>query len=342
MILAADLHLTDNPRDEYRWRVFGEIRAAAAKTGFHRIGLLGDIADRKDRHSAELVNRFIAELQANNAAGLETLMIMGNHDAPMRGIPFWDFINSLDCNAIFMSEPGWIEHGNKRELWLPFTPCPREEWDGIDMAGADVIFMHQPLNGSRVEHGRQLDFDDKLPPLPKGVPMYAGDIHVHQIVKGVEYVGAPHPIKFGDDYNCRLLMLNNNYRIGGEWALSPPVKQNITISIGDDFSDDMPDFRPGDQVQIKVEIQASELPMWAEMQERLLAKAQAMGIIVNSIEGVMAQGVSGASKGAGLAEMQPAEALAAFAQQQALAPAYAEAGAMYLSAAILAGQGVKQ
>ena len=56
--ITADLHLTDRPEDEYRWKAFDHVvRESLTSYGAQEIYLLGDILDRKDRFPARLLNR---------------------------------------------------------------------------------------------------------------------------------------------------------------------------------------------------------------------------------------------------------------------------------------------
>lgn len=327
MLLTADLHLTDRPEDEYRWAIFKHLRKHALEQGVQRVGLLGDIADRKDRHSAALVNRMVHELtELTEGDGPEVLAIMGNHDHPLRGDPFWGFLSRLDIAVQFFYEPTWIGS----ELWLPYTHDPGQ-WDEAWFRDAEVIFMHQPVSGARVEHGRKLEFDDGLPRFPKGLPIYAGDIHVHQKVRGVQYIGAPHWIKFGDQYPCRLLRIDADYQQIGEIALHPPLKTVVHLKAGAELPLDL---KAGDQIKIEVDLTPGDLDKWGGMQERLMAEAAKIGLRVASIEGVMVANDKGGGPKGGLAEMDSMDALEEFCRREAMAPEYIDQGRVLLRAAI--------
>ena len=58
-LLVSDLHLTDNPRDEYRWGIFGQIDSVIQTYQPSCLVILGDLTDKKDNHSSELVNRLL-------------------------------------------------------------------------------------------------------------------------------------------------------------------------------------------------------------------------------------------------------------------------------------------
>ena len=94
MLVTADWHLTDAPQDNYRWLAFDHIRALCAEHQIRDVCIMGDLTDRKDRHSAELVNRMIAELRKCVEEGLSLAILMGNHDKPLKGTPYWEFLTS--------------------------------------------------------------------------------------------------------------------------------------------------------------------------------------------------------------------------------------------------------
>ena len=58
-IILADLHLDDTPLTEYRWNIFPTIMSLCKDYNIKLIDILGDITDKKDRHSAILTNRLI-------------------------------------------------------------------------------------------------------------------------------------------------------------------------------------------------------------------------------------------------------------------------------------------
>lgn len=46
-IMISDLHLTDSPRDEYRWGLFPWLREQIKVYKIEHLLILGDITDRK-------------------------------------------------------------------------------------------------------------------------------------------------------------------------------------------------------------------------------------------------------------------------------------------------------
>ncbi len=86
MILTADLHLTDQPEDEYRCASLMRYWNAPGIFKMETYLSWGDLADRKDRHAARLLNRMREQFKRLSSHGMVTHIIMGNHDVPMEGL----------------------------------------------------------------------------------------------------------------------------------------------------------------------------------------------------------------------------------------------------------------
>ena len=86
-LLTADWHLDDNPANAYRWQVFDHVRAALGERPISLVFVLGDTFDRKDRHSAALINRFLVEIDT-----LPFVFLRGNHDTTLRPPNYFDWL----------------------------------------------------------------------------------------------------------------------------------------------------------------------------------------------------------------------------------------------------------
>lgn len=260
MILTADWHLTDHPNDEYRWEVFSVLRNHSDLCDDRGIYILGDLTDRKDRHSASLVNRLVKMLKELPG---KKVIIKGNHDAPLKGPPFWNFLNELP-DVIFVDTPQFYKN-----IWLlPYTHKPIEAWADLTLSTAHAAFMHQTVTGVIADNGRVLT-NDSMPIFPNKLPIYSGDIHTPQIVGNVTYVGAPHPIKFGDTYPCRMLVLDGKFKIRKAVTLSPMQKLIITIGSTDELDHITNKTYVGDQVRIRFNISVNKLEQWPVIQEEI-------------------------------------------------------------------------
>jgi hypothetical protein len=279
MIITADWHLDDNPANEYRWQVFKDLhRVCQARCDPH-VAILGDLCDRKDKHSSKLVNRLIQEFSGFD--GFHFNIIMGNHDAPINGTPFWQILNYLDGDINFHTIAGDSYDG---ALFLPFTPNPIEAWKGIDFKKYRAVFLHQPIKGARVG-GHALDDGAPMPIFPRGVKVYAGDVHYPQRIGQVTYVGAPHRVRFGDEHECRMLALGLDYSIIEEIKLDSPCKSAISITGLADL-DSMP-YAKEDMLRVQYTIDAKSIESWPVELAAIKAWAAARGVRLDGVTAVV-------------------------------------------------------
>lgn len=278
MILTADLHLTDDPNDDYRWAIFDHLCGLAREEHDSEIAILGDITDRKDRHSSILVNRLMRSLRALLDAGNSVTILMGNHDKPLAGVPFWQFLDQLESRKLrFITKP--LAIGG--ELYLPYASNPAEEWKDIKLSGHDAIFMHQTVTGALGNNGFRLE-NNKMVAFPRNAKVYSGDIHTPQVVGRVTYVGAPHPVAFGDDYPCRVLRLNERYNIERELFLTPPAKRMLRVSSIDELERRV--VAAGDAARVFYKLPINDIDRWPEIQAQIAIWAEAAGIKLASLE----------------------------------------------------------
>src|SRR5277367_5080261 len=94
VLITSDIHLTDNPRDKYRWNLLPWLGEQAKKYQVDKIFILGDLTDSKDRHSASLVNAFVTSI-IKLASECPVILLKGNHDYIDENTPFFMFTNSL-------------------------------------------------------------------------------------------------------------------------------------------------------------------------------------------------------------------------------------------------------
>jgi UDP-2,3-diacylglucosamine pyrophosphatase LpxH len=282
MILTSDWHLTDSPEDEYRWNIFGELEKAVVQYGDRQIFMLGDICDRKDRHSGALVNRLVEELTKLSQLSININILMGNHDRPLNGPPFWRFLNE-HSNIRFYERPTLLLNGSL--LMLPYSANPVQDWKDLLPPGDTVnaIFMHQTVSGVR-ENGFTLT-NNKMPELSTDIPIYSGDIHTPQKVGPVTYVGAPHPVKFGDSYECRMLLITDQFRIRRVIDLTPPRKSVAEISSLEEL--DQLKFHAGDQLRIRWRLPAAAMDDWSATQLAVQDWVTRNGVTINSLEPIV-------------------------------------------------------
>ena len=285
LLLFTDTHLDDNPDNEYRWEVFKRLHEIIDDYPITCVYNLGDAWDRKDRFSGIFVNRLVTNLrEVGRRAPLKILR--GNHDRPLNGPAFFEFVNGLIPGVKYVTEP---EEDGKL-LLLPFTPNPREDWK-FDFSKYRAAFLHITVTGAIAENGRAMVGHDPAI-LPKGLKLYSGDIHNPQEIRNLTYVGCPHPIKFGDEFPCRMLLLDDNtFEVEEVLKLDPPRKRVVDISSIEDLEN--VEVAAGDQVRIRFALDPSEVEKWGAIEGRLAEWAAEAGVKVSSIEGV----VEGTSSG---------------------------------------------
>lgn len=275
MILTADLHLTDKTEDEYRWKVFDHLYEHSDGEIF----ILGDLADRADRHSSILVNRLIGALTELTRGGSRVTILLGNHDMPLKGEPYWSFLNYIK-DVSFITTPT----ADADLLLLPYSANPIEEWKGIPFHLYRAAFMHQTVDGVDVGRGRTLQNPNMIV-FPPNITVYSGDIHIPQTLDNVTYVSAPHNVRFGDVHRCRLLVLDEDYKIKREVTLRRVQKRVIEIS----SIEQLKALRtaPGDQARIRFTLPASSMEQWPIEQQAISEWAQEQGVQLASVEAII-------------------------------------------------------
>lgn len=278
MLLVGDLHLTDRPKDAYRFGIFKWVREQQAKLQPAMTFFMGDLCHQKDRHSGRLVNRIVDEL-----LGLQPpiFIVCGNHDVVDPKNPFFKFLNRL---------PGitFIYEATELHPRIGVIPHKREEADFVaayrSFGQVDYVLCHNTFEGAEAETGARLhgfsiaSIEDELPPL---YGVYAGDVHKPQACGPVTYVGAPYTIRFGDDFEPRCLYLDR----GKETNLyfECPRKWVLTVEGPDDIERDVRLMR-GDQVKVTIVLPRENVPDWQRHKAQVLGACAKLGLEVFGAE----------------------------------------------------------
>lgn len=334
-LLLTDLHLDDQKTNEYRWRVFDELERACLSYPVTRVSCLGDMTDKRDRFPAEMVNRLvgcwtkIASLVGAGAYEAEVIVdiLRGNHDTTVSGPAFWEFLSQVP-GLDYVTRP--TMRGDDL-LLLPFSPRPREEWRGLVTGDVAAIFLHATRSGTIAENGFALS-GQEMPPIPRRIKVYSGDVHNQQVVGNWTYVGASSPIKFGDDYACRFLLLDEHtYEVVDEVAISTISKRVVEVSSLADL--EAADVRSGDQVKVRVSASPGGIGdlSWAIMEREVERWARKRGVEVSSIEG--GYEVSAQSGEAREDDLSPEEVLRAFAGEEGVSGSRLDVGLELLKVA---------
>ena len=224
-LLASDLHLTAKRRDAYRWQVFDFLamhieRLCALHSWYDlTVVLCGDLVDAKDRHPAALVDPLVAAI-TRLAKFADVVLLEGNHDYIDHNEPFFGFLDRLD-GVTYIKDPGPMDIAGMNVLMLPHrrdwstgsewrrrTPLTPKTYraDGPIPDRYDYILAHQTFNGAMASNGDRMEgvpLSAMAVEMTNGAPVLSGDIHVPQKIGNVTYVGSPHPVCFGDDYEDR-------------------------------------------------------------------------------------------------------------------------------------------
>lgn len=286
-LLISDLHLTSNPRDEYRWTLFSWLVEALLKHQVKDLYILGDLTENKDYHSARLVNRIVDNmLKLYRQGGLHKIWILrGNHDGLDPRCAFFRFLGNYPCIS-YVDTPYLFPTHDKQVLLLPHTTEPEVVWKDCGMRQADLVFMHATVHGARGENGFEL----------RGVSMgllrdaarakiYSGDVHVPQKIGPVEYVGAPYPVRFGDAFKGRAILLEDYSKAT---SIPAPSIQRLVITL--DPSDNSmvirggDDAYAGDQAKFRVKLAPQDYLDWAKLKDQVVSLCKDVGLELCGLE----------------------------------------------------------
>lgn len=266
-LLLADLHLTDKARDEYRWALFPWLIEQVKIHNVTTIYMVGDITDVKDKHNAHFTNRLITVLLE---LGLycKVVMTMGNHDYIDPKQPYFGFLDGLP-NLTYIKEAMIHEDPELGELLLlPHSRTPEKDFGDIAFGDFAAVFAHQSVIGATasefydISHGLSHHFFDE------SKKTWAGDIHCHQVHGKLEYIGSPYHVHFGDIYEPRVLLLDNDVMQIAK-VLTPPAPQRVTLRISDVDELSNYELAKGDQVKIQLNIEQSDVHRWSVLRKRV-------------------------------------------------------------------------
>lgn len=274
-LVIGDLHLTDRAEDNYRWDTVRQAAALVKKRKINQVFLLGDLADRKDRHSGAFTNRVVdVLLSLTNLGGAQVFIMMGNHDKPVSGEPFWSWM-SLVPNLTFITSR---VYRNRAALYGNCSDPSLWEEPNTQI---DAIFMHQTIGSPVAENGVVLDDGQALPAWAAGLPVYAGDVHVPQKCGNITYIGAPHPIKFGDSYDTNFYVFGNDWGAYEKVPVDTIRKHSLVIRSYEDLA--AAEVSGGDQVKITIDVSAADPLIWTAINVRAAEWAQQRGVLLSSV-----------------------------------------------------------
>jgi len=293
-LIASDLHLTDAERDKHRLGIFRFLAEQGKRYGVTEILLLGDITDRKDNHPGRLVNSVVTEiLDLVKVAPVHILQ--GNHDyANIDGATFrwFQLLDDLGVKVRYYDEPTVVPLESRLDVRdCLFFPFQRDKTKFTEIAAqySDwdfcAVFFHQTFTGAETSTGLL------LPGVPvsavdrwtqKGVRMFSGDIHVPQKVGGVEYIGSPYQINFGDKFEGRVVLYDPHTSTKRDLKYPCTRKHTIELTSPDELSTHQ--IARGDQVKIRLYLTASQQAEWAERSREIEQAVRNIGAELFGVE----------------------------------------------------------
>jgi hypothetical protein len=270
-LLITDLHLTANPRDDYRWKLFDWLQTTIISNSVKCLFILGDLTDQKDYHSGRLVNRVVGAFTHLYRCGclVYIYIIPGNHDGDDPYMRFFKFLGKFPFIR-FIETPWEEEIAGRTVRMLPHTRNAEADWSAVDMSSADLILTHVTVHKAVSESGVELEgVPVSLFRTARRAKIYSGDVHVPQIVGPVEYVGAPYPIKFGDKFTPRVVLLENMRK---PKDLFPPSLSRVMLDLvpDDNKTYGLEKLARGDQVKVRLHLSRSQYVDWNRYKKNIM------------------------------------------------------------------------
>lgn len=284
VLVTADLHFNDNPRDGYRFGWMTDLRRMVREHKASHVLILGDLTDHKDQHRARLVNKIVDEMR-KLALDCTVFILKGNHDYVDPDHPFFEFLGHFN-EIHWLGAPVVMELPSIGQCaFFPHSNNLEAQVKPELMGGHNWIFTHQCYDGTLSESGARLHGTD--PDIWGDHPrILSGDIHTPQVVdKRVEYVGAPYHIDFGDSYEPRVLLLDGKKRRS---IPSPgPRKHTIVRNSREDPAVALDTFTWRKSDMVKLRIHHKDISTWKLTKERWIETFTKVGLIVCGVEPVL-------------------------------------------------------
>jgi len=213
-------------------------------------------------------------------ADIEVVVLQGNHDYLRAGHSYFAFLDKLERMRFITQPTEAMDDDGPSVMWLPHTKTPGTDWKDFDFSHYDLLFMHQTVTGAIASNGQAMD-GEALPPL-NAVKVYSGDIHVPQVIKGVEYIGSPYHVHFGDRFKPRAILLD---RKGLPHDLHFETISRVTLKASSLRELRRVDWlKPGDHVKLRMSLAPSEKHEWSRIQREARATLEKAGVELFGIE----------------------------------------------------------
>lgn len=272
-LIMADLHLDDNPLHEYRWKIFPWLREIIVENGIEKLVILGDLTDKKDNHSAKLVNRLIDCLEDLLVSYFEIEILKGNHDYVNE--PFFNFltkINKIRFRSVSTST------SNKPVVYIPYGDIMI-----FDNKVSKVIYCHHDFVGATYENGYPCEKGYGQSPFNKFKGrVFSGHVHVPQKVGKVEYVGSPYPITFQEKEHDRHCIIYDDKKDSVTYVHFETIRRSkYTVRVNFIGSKV---YNEGDQVKFEVQLYQSEIFQYPEIKKDIRKYCEDNGLVLCGIK----------------------------------------------------------
>lgn len=279
-LVTSDLHLTDRAKDAYRFDLFPWLATQQRTHNTTATFILGDLTDAKDKHSSTLVNKIVDGLYALKPP---VYILRGNHDCIDPENPFFGFLNYINDIVFINNEFSGFLEGVGEVTMIPHCRSQAEFDEACKFIKKnDAIFLHNTFDGAIAETGSRLSgLRASLVDLkgPRGV--WAGDIHKPQQCGPVTYVGSPYQIRFGDNFEPRVLLINDGK--SSDLKFKCPKKWSLKITSDYDIIHNE-DLKRGDQLKLTIALTREEFPEWTKLKSSILTVCREKGLEVHGFE----------------------------------------------------------
>ena len=276
-LIVADTHFTNKPADEYRWLLFPYLKKWVLKYEVDELWILGDITDAKEGHDAKFVNRLVDGL-VELAKHTAVYLLRGNHDYLLKECAFFEFLRNIP-NIYWIDRPTVV----CEVLALPHSKDPKNDWASLlnNLDEYPFVFFHQCFLGSKSSLGHILEGTDlDLTSLDQTVAL-AGDIHMPQTVRGIEYVGSPYPTTYGDRFLGRCLLYRDDKE---RLQLHLPTIQKCTLVISEVSELYEARIYPDDQIKVRYNLTKEQRSNWTNIKQEIRNACDDLGVYLGGIE----------------------------------------------------------
>ena len=302
VLVTADIHLSANVRDAYRHEFMKRFPALAKKLGAELAIILGDLCEEKDSHPAELVNTLVDHLYAL-AAVCPVIVLQGNHDyLSSPDNPYFSFLRRIEGISWIgrptpirklTNVPATLSRSLGRAIFCPFSPNYERDWANIDFKGYDWMFAHQTFAGSLSDSGFKLE-GIPLNYFPKNLQIISGDIHRPQTLGPLTYVGSPTLIDFGDSFEPRVLLIEDNSKIRSIPCTGPQKRLVEIKSIAELAKQNQ--LTVGDILKVRLQIAPGQHAEWPELAAKVRAWGVDNGYLIHLVQPVVTALERGSAK----------------------------------------------